>query len=133
MTLVAVTVAVLLLGIPLAVFGGLMIWDGERSTLELRTSNLARSVERRIATGEELDDAMLAPWIGGEDNREARIIVLDDRGRRFVGGSVLEGEQVVRAFQTTPSGATVRMEVPAAVVQWRVARVVALVVVAAML
>src|SRR5690606_11434834 len=85
MTLVAVTVAVLLLGVPLAIFGGLMIWDAERSTLELRTSSLARSVERRISNGEELDEAMLAPWIGGDVNLEARIVVLDHLGRRFVG------------------------------------------------
>jgi len=133
MTLVAVTVAVLLLGVPLAIFGGLMIWDAERSTLELRTSSLARSVERRISNGEELDEAMLAPWIGGDVNLEARIVVLDHLGRRFVGGPDLTDEQVIRAFQTTPSGATVRMEIRAAEVQWMVARVVALVVVAAML
>ncbi len=132
MTLVAVTVAVLLLGVPLAVFGGLMIWDSEQSTLELRASNLARSVERRIANGEELDDAMLAPWIGGDANLEARILVQDQLGRQFVGGPVIE-DNVIRSVQTTPSGATVRMEVRAAEVQWMVVRVVALVVVAAML
>src|SRR5690606_40651073 len=86
-----------------------------------------------ISNGEELDEAMLAPWIGGDVNLEARIVVLDHLGRRFVGGPDLTDEQVIRAFQTTPSGATVRMEIRAAEVQWMVARVVALVVVAAML
>ncbi len=130
MTLVAVTVAVLLLGVPLAVFGGLMIWDAEKSTLELRASNLARSVERRISNGEELDNAMLAPWVGGDSNLEARIVVEDELGRQFVDGPRIE-ENVIRTVQTTPSGATVLMEVRAASVQWMVARVVVLVVVAA--
>ncbi|WP_286011294.1 ATP-binding protein [Oceanitalea stevensii] len=132
MTLVAVTVAVLLLGVPLAVFGGLMIWDSERATLDLRASSLARSVERRVSNGEELDDAMLAPWVGGDSNLEARIVVQDSLGRHFVAGPVLEG-RVIRSLETTPSGATVRMEVRAAEVQWMVVRVVALVVVAATL
>lgn len=132
MTLVAVTVAVLLLGVPLAVFGGLMIWEAEGSTLDLRTSYVGRSVERRIANGEDLDDAMLAPFVGGEDNLRARIVVQDDVGRRFTAGEPIDGK-VIRAVQVTPSGATVRMEVRAAEVQWMVTRVVALVVVAAML
>ncbi|TNC16505.1 HAMP domain-containing histidine kinase [Georgenia sp. 311] len=132
MTLVAVTVAVLLLGVPLAVFGGLMIWESERSTLELRTSYVGRAVERRIANGEELDDAMLAPFVGGENNLRARIVVQDDVGRIFTAGDPVEG-RVLRAVQVTPSGATVRMEVSAVAVQWMVVRVVALVVVAAVL
>src|SRR5690625_934737 len=132
MTLVAVTVAVLLLGVPLAIFGGLMVWDSERSTLDLRTSNLARSVERRISNGEELDDAMLAPWVGGDVNLEANVVVQDQLGRRFAAGPAMDG-RVIRSAEVTPSGATVRMEIDAAEVQWMVVRVVALVVVAATL
>ncbi len=132
MTLVAVTVAVLLLGVPLAIFGGLMIWDSERSTLDLRTSTVVRAVERRVANNDELDDAMLEPFVDGGVNLEARIVVQDATGRRFTAGPELEG-RVLRSVQVTPSLVTVRMEVDAAEVQWMVVRVVALVVVAALL
>ena len=132
MTLVAVTVAVLLLGIPLAVFGGLMIWDSERSTLETRTSTLVRTVERRITNGDELDDAMLEPFVDGVINLEARIVVQDATGRTFTAGPQIDG-RVIRALQVTPSLATVRMEVRASEVQWMVTQVVLLVVAAASL
>lgn len=132
MTLVAVTVAVLLLGVPLAIFGGLMIWDSERSTLDLRTSTVSRAVERRLANNDELDSAMLEPFVDGEVNLEARIVVQDAAGRQFIAGPELDG-RVLRTIQVTPSLASVRMEVDAAEVQWMVVRVVALVVVAALL
>lgn len=132
MTLVAVTVAVLLLGVPLAIFGGLMIWDSERSTLDLRTSTVVRAVERRLANNDELDDAMLEPFVDGVVNLEARIVVHDAAGNRFAAGPELEG-RVLRSHQVTPSLATVRMEVDVAEIQWMVARVVGLVVVAALL
>ena len=132
MTLVAVTVAVLLLGVPLAVFGGLMIWDSERSTLDLRTSTVVRAVERRLANNDELDDAMLEPFVDGMVNLEARIVVHDAAGNRFAAGPELEG-RVLRTHQVTPSLATMRMEVDVSEVQWMVARVVGLVVVAALL
>lgn len=131
MTLISVTVAVILLGLPLAIFGGLMIWDGERSTLDVRATALALSVERRVSAGEDLDNAMLEPWVGGENNLAARIRIHAPDGTVYRAGPDFEGD-VVRAAQITPSGATVRLEVPAADVQWKVALVVALVVAAAM-
>ncbi|MEE6289232.1 ATP-binding protein [Georgenia sp. MJ173] len=130
MTVIAVTVAVILLGLPLGIFGGLMIWDAERSTLDVRASALALSVERRIANGDELDDAMLTPWVGGETNLAARIRVHAPDEAVYGAGPSFDGD-VVRAVQITPSGATVRLEVPAADVQWMVARVIGLVVAAA--
>ena len=126
MTVAAVTVAVLLLAVPLSVYGGLLIWDTERSALDVRASALALSVERRIANGDPLDDTMLEPWVGGESNLAARIRVHSPSGSLYRAGPNFEGD-VVRAVQITPSGATVRLEVPAADVQWMVARVIALV------
>lgn len=132
MTLVSVTVAVLLLGLPLAIFGAIMTWDSERATLDLRTSSLARTVERRVVSGEDIDIQMLEQVVGGDTNREARVLVQDPQGRQYVAGPHIEG-QVLRSAQITPSGSTVRMEVPAEEVQWAAIRVVGLVVAAAAL
>lgn len=131
MTVAAVAVAVLLLGVPLAVFGALMMWDAERSTLELRNASLARSVERRLTNEENLDEAMLDPWVGGEENLPASILVQSPQGQQYRAGPTIEGN-VVRARQITPAGATVRMEVSANEVRWRGVQVVALVVVASL-
>src|SRR5690625_7804720 len=122
MTLVAVTVAVLLLGVPLAIFGGLMIWDSERSTLDLRTSTVVRAVERRLANNDELDDAMLEPFVDGVVNLEGRIAVHDAAGNRFAAGPELGG-RVLPSHQATPSLAPARMEVDVAACQRLVARV----------
>lgn len=130
MTLVSVTVAVLLLGLPLAIFGAIMTWESERATLDLRTSSLARTVERRVVTGEDIDPEMLDSVVGGDVNREARVLVETPDGRHASAGQRAEGS-VVRSVQITPSGATVRMEVPASDVRWAAVRVVGLVVVAA--
>ncbi|GAA3509774.1 ATP-binding protein [Georgenia daeguensis] len=127
MIVVAVTVAVLILGVPMAVFGGIFVWEAERATLDLRVSSLGRSVERRINVGEELDDGMLEPWVGGNVQHEASILVRSPEGGEFRAGPALEGK-VLRSLQITPSGATIRMDIDASDVQWQVARVVVLIV-----
>ncbi|UNX55702.1 ATP-binding protein [Georgenia sp. TF02-10] len=125
MIVVAVTVAVLILGVPMAVFGALFVWNSERATLDLRASALSRSVERRLVNGEPLEDVMLEPWVAGGSYLPASILV---RGPGPQGGEYSAGpdltDRVVRSLQITPSGATVRMEVDAGAVRWRAARVV---------
>lgn len=129
MTLSAVAVAVLLLGLPLSVFGAILLWEQEQATLDVRASGLGRSVERRLVQDEELDTQMLEAWVGGENNIEASILVQSPDAERYAAGPTIEGN-VVRSLFVTPSGATVRMEVPAAEVRWQVVQVVALVIVA---
>lgn len=129
MTLIPVTVAVLLLGVPLAVFGAVMIIGAERSTLDQRTASLTRSVERRIDAGELVDEAMLEPWVGGESVLPARIRVTLPDGEIVQAGEPIDA-RVIRSQITTTSGATVRMNVRASDVHWRAAQVVLLVVTA---
>jgi signal transduction histidine kinase len=127
MIVVAVTVAVLILGVPMAVFGGIFVWEAERATLDLRASNLGRTVERRINLGEELDDEMLEPFVGGKVQHEASILVRGPEGGEYRAGPQMEGK-VLRSLQLTPSGATIRLDIDASDVQWQVGRVVALIV-----
>ncbi|GAA4421681.1 two-component system sensor histidine kinase DraK [Georgenia halophila] len=126
MIVVAVTVAVLILGVPTAIFGGIFVWEAERDTLDLRASSLGRSVERRINNGEQLDDTMLEPWVGGDSQHAASILVRGPGGEEFRAGPEIEG-RVIRSQQSTPSGAAIRMYIAASDVQWQVARVVALI------
>ncbi|WP_127129611.1 ATP-binding protein [Georgenia sp. SYP-B2076] len=129
MIVVAVTVAVLLLGVPMAVFGAILVWDAENATLNLRAASLSRSVERRLVRDEVLDEDMLTPWVGGVDNLEASILVRAPDGQEYTAGPRFT-DRVMRSREVTPSGATVRMDVDASQVQWRAARIVILVVVA---
>lgn len=132
MIVAAVTVAVLLLGVPMAVFGAIFVWEQERATLDMRTSQLGLSVERRLVAGEELNDAMLTSWVDGETNLEAAILVQAPDGSQYRAGPTFESP-VVRSLKLTPSGATVRMDVEAGAVRWEAAQVVLFVVVAAAL
>ena len=129
MTLVAVAVAVLLLGLPLAIFGALMVWDSQQSTLDLRAISVSRTVERRLSNGEELDASMLEPFVGGVSNLPASIQVQGPDGREYNAGPQITGN-VMRSLQLTPSSATVRMEVDASAVTWRATQVVLLVILA---
>ncbi|MPV38395.1 sensor histidine kinase [Georgenia subflava] len=127
MIVTAVTVAVLILGVPMAVFGAIFVWEGEQSSLDVRASHLGRSVERRIADGLDLDNAMLEPWVGGSTNLEAAILVRAPGGEEFRAGPVFT-DRVVRSSQLTPSGGTIQMDVDAAEVRWKAIQVVAFVI-----
>ena len=126
MILVAVTAAVLILGVPMAVFGAILVWESESSTLDLRASSLGRSIERRLVNDQELSDSMLEPWVDGTVNLEAGILVQGPDGEQYRAGPVFT-DRVVRSLQITPSGATVRMDVDAWQVRWRSISVVLLV------
>ncbi|HZL05043.1 MAG TPA: hypothetical protein VFE45_06455, partial [Coriobacteriia bacterium] len=110
MAVVAVTVALLLVGVPLAILGSFMVWDSAHTALDSRVQYLARAVERRATNGEEIDEQMLVPWIGGQVNPEARVIVQTPEGDR-VSSPDLGGGKVLRSTATTASGALVIMEV----------------------
>ncbi|RPF25935.1 sensor histidine kinase [Georgenia muralis] len=126
MILVAVTAAVLILGVPMAVFGAILVWESESSTLDLRASSLGRSIERRLVNDQELSDSMLEPWVDGTVNLEAGILVQGPDGEQYRAGPVFT-DRVVRSLQITPSGATVRMDVDAWQVRWRSISVILLV------
>jgi len=129
MAVVAVTVALLLVGVPLAILGSLMVWDSAHTALDSRVQYLARAVERRITNGEAIDERMLVPWIGGQVNPEAHIIVLTPEGDR-VSSPDLGGGKVLRSTTTTASGALVVMEVRTRDIQLEIGKMIFLVVVA---
>lgn len=130
MAVAAVTVALLLVGVPLAVLGSVMVWDAEQTTLDIRVQTLARAVDRRVSQGDSVDAAMLDPWIDGRVNHEARILVRISGVDDVVAGDIGDG-RVLRATRTTSSGALVIMEVRASDVWAQIAQMIAFVGLAA--
>lgn len=131
LAVVAVTVALLLIGLPLSILGAMMIWQSEQSTLDVRTQGLARAVERRLLQGDPVDELMLEPWIDGRDNHPARIIVILPEGGRVQTEPTGSGA-VIRSTKATSTingqaGATVIMEVRVADVQAQIAGMLGLV------
>ncbi|HZK05350.1 MAG TPA: histidine kinase dimerization/phospho-acceptor domain-containing protein [Actinomycetaceae bacterium] len=125
LAVVAVAVALVLIGLPLAMLGSAMIWESQQSNLDTRAQTLARAVERRLAQGDRVDEAMLDPWIDGRVNHAAHIIVILPDGDRVETPEFGEG-RVLRSTRGTGSidgdaGATVIMEVLVRDVQTQVA------------
>lgn len=131
-TIAAVTVAVVLLGVPLAAFALLFVRDSEHGELEQRAASLGRAVERRLTTGDELDEEMLEPWVGGEETLAADIRVVAPDGSRYVAGPGIEGATTT-ATALTASGAAVFVSASSVQILLRGLRVVLLVVIASVL
>ncbi|NCT92298.1 HAMP domain-containing histidine kinase [Cellulomonas sp. APG4] len=129
-TIAAVTVAVVLLGIPLGFYGAQLVSEGEVNEVETRAENLARQVESRVASGRDITEDLLEPYVGGEEgNLAASVSVVAPDGTRLSVGEPVEGRahpEVVR----TESGAIVLISVDAWSIFWRTARAVGLVVAA---
>ena len=131
-TIAAVTVTVVLLGVPLAVFGMLMVRDGDQRELELRSAAIARVVERRLTLGEQIDSTMLEAWTGGVETLPADVLVITPDGTRVTAGPGIEGA-TIEARETTESGAVVVVSVSSSVILWHGLQVLFLVVIASVL
>lgn len=131
-TVSAVVMAVILLGFPLAFFGGYYVFETELREVELRLGGLSRQVENRIQRGESLDQEFLDRYVGGEGNSvHAHIRVIMPTGENGVAGDPVEG-RIVQIAKLTDSNALVTMEVSYWDVVGRSAQVVVLVIAAAL-
>src|SRR5699024_8701624 len=131
-TITAVAVAVLLLGLPMAIFGALMVQDGIASNLEIRTKSIALAVDSRLAMGLEVDEDSLDRWVWEDPDLPLHIMVRSQYGVVTAGPEIPEDPRKI--FQTiqpsSATGAEVRVAIPSSVLFWRGARVVILVVTA---
>ena len=123
------TVAVLLLGVPMAIFGAVLVRESVTSDLRLRTESLARAVETRLTFDLDIDADYLDRWVDESPDMPMRITVLTPDGGVVAAGDEIEGN-TYRFRQNTPSGGLVVVEVPSETLFWRGAQVVILVVVA---
>ncbi|TQL03642.1 ATP-binding protein [Cellulomonas sp. SLBN-39] len=130
-TIAAVTVAVVLLGFPLAFLGAQLVRENEVGGLQTRADNLSRSVDFRLDQGIDLTDRMLETSIGGEDDIQALVIVTTAEGEIFRAGPTIEGRTVSVERLSSSTGATVMLYASWWDVFWVSAQVILLVVVAA--
>ena len=127
-TIVAVAVAVLLLGVPLAVAGVLLVNAQVASSVQDRADNLARAVERRDDASAEVDEALVEPYAEEGERWAARVVVTSEDGATVAVGPQVSSSVVGEA--TSATGSRVRVEVPRQAVVGAASQVVLLVVVA---
>jgi len=126
-TIAAVSVAVILLGIPLAIYGAQLVREGELRELDSRAAALSRSVEKAIVNGDPLTDDVLAPYVGGDGNIAASVYVVGPKGEQLHAGEPIESRSY-SAARHTESNAVVLVTISWWDVFWRQLRTVALVV-----
>ncbi|MFV0426583.1 MAG: ATP-binding protein [Beutenbergiaceae bacterium] len=126
------TVAVLLLGVPMSLFGALFVRDSVRSDLELRAQSVVRSVETRMDFGLPIEPAYLERWIDDSDDMPMRVTVTLPDGQIVTGGSTIGDDTYAGPSQMTGDGAQVVVEVSATAMTWRSIQVVVLVIIASM-
>ena len=128
-TVAAVTVAVILLGVPLTFIGAQMVRQNEVRELQTRVTSLARTVDARLAGGGELTDADLDSYVGGGNTLRASVYVITPDGTRLHAGGTAAGASISER-RNTEQGAVVVLFVSRWDVFWLSAQAVALVIVA---
>jgi len=119
MILTVVAVVALLMGIPGAIMGSLMVWNGEQRSLDARALSLLRVVDRRITAEEEIPQSIVEVWAAplasdqpvawtrvaapGDGGEEGTVIVVGDPS----------APPKMTSVQSSALGTTVRMEVSA--------------------
>ena len=131
-TIAAVTVAVVLLGFPLAFLGAQYARGTEIQALDTRASQLASTIDFRDSRAILMTDTMLKPFTGGPSELPASVLVVQPNGERLQGGLPIAGKSL-SAEATAGTGALVILTISWWDVFWLSARIVLLVVVAAVI
>ena len=129
-TIAAVTVAVVLLGFPLAFLGAQLVRENEMQALQSRAADAARAVDFRLEQDIGLTDRMFENYAGGPGDIPASVVVESPDGGVYRAGDRISGRALSVAVDSD-TGATVTLYVSWWDVFWVSARVIALVVVAA--
>lgn len=130
-TVSAVAAAVILLGFPLAFFGGYYVFENETQSVTSRATMLARQVESRVLAGTDVSQRLLDQYVGGDDGRiMASIRVVLPDGTTGTAGDPVAGRPL-ETVQMTSSNAMVTVSVSYWSAIARSAQVVLLVITAA--
>ncbi|WP_370460184.1 ATP-binding protein [Pseudactinotalea sp. HY158] len=124
------TVAVLLLGVPMAVAGAVLVRQGVVSNLSLRTQSIARAVDTRLGMNLEIDSDFLQRWVADESDPAINIVVTTPHGVVEAGVAVPDDPRQVFLVRQTLSvaGSEVRVSIPSSILFWRGAEVVGVVI-----
>ncbi|WP_372595059.1 ATP-binding protein [Actinotalea sp.] len=132
-TIAAVTVAVVLLGIPLAFYGARLVRDTELRSRDDRATALGRQIEARIASGRPITEDLLEFYVGGDDGTlPASVSVVAPDGTRLRAGEPIAGRAYPAVVRTEPSGAVVLLTLDWWDVFWESSKAVALVIAASL-
>ncbi|MCL2467450.1 MAG: ATP-binding protein [Micrococcales bacterium] len=128
-TIATLSVAVVLLGVPLAFLGVHLVRQNQVQGLQIVAGSLARDVDERLEKGLKLDETMLAPYTNAQVTRH--VTVITPEGRRLEAGPRVAG-RLVEVRASSAHGALVVVSSSWWEVFWLSARVVGLVVAAAL-
>ncbi|ACQ79416.1 histidine kinase [Beutenbergia cavernae DSM 12333] len=129
-TISAVVVAVILIGVPTAVLGALMVRDAAVQNLEVRTAAVARQVERYFAINAPLSPDALELWVEEDSALAASITVTTPDGEVIHVGPDYSDQPTWLVKQATPSGGLVVLDISGYALAWRMGQVVVYVVIA---
>lgn len=133
-TVSAVAAAVILLGFPLAFFGGYYVFENESQSVASRAQDLFQRVESRVQSGEPLTQALMDRYVGGDDGRIAasiRVVMPDGTGG--TAGEPITGRTLETVLMSRNTNAMVTVSVDFWTVVARSAQVVLLVTTAAVI
>ncbi len=130
-TFSAVLVAVVLLGVPLAIGAAQSVRESSQTELDARAVTVARALEARYINAETISDAVLESYVGGRNSPPAYVLVTLPDGVTYEAGAHPE-----RAFATeyvSKAGLTIHMEISWWDVFWSAARTVGVVLAACLI
>jgi signal transduction histidine kinase len=113
-------VAILLLGIPLAVFAFQFVRDAALRDLDSRTATAARAIEARYISGEMLDESILENFLGTSSGAPRHIAVRLPDGREITAGE--EPQPSFRGSEVTGSDVVVLLSISQSDVFWEAAQ-----------
>ncbi|MDR3067970.1 MAG: sensor histidine kinase [Cellulomonas sp.] len=128
-TIATVTVAVVLLGVPLAFFGAQLVRQTQIQDVETTAQSLAAAVDLRIEQQIPFDETMLARYTAGNTVRHVSVRTPD--GRHLTHGEAVSGRAIDSQMRSA-QGAQVVVSASWWEVFWLSVRVVGLVVAAAL-
>jgi signal transduction histidine kinase len=129
-TIAAVTVAVVLLGFPLAFLGAQLVGQTEMQAIQRRADALAETADFRLDERIPFSERMLDRYVGAEGELQAFVLVTAPDGARYQAGTYLEGRTLSK-HTVSNGGAEVSVYVSWWEVFWQSMRVIGLVVAAA--
>ncbi|GEA89943.1 ATP-binding protein [Cellulomonas cellasea] len=129
-TIAAVTVAVVLLGFPLAFLGAQLVGETQLQAIQKRADELADKADFRIDESIPFSERMLERHIGGDGELPAFVLVTAPDGTRYQAGEFIEGRTLSKHV-LSDTGVQVSIYVSWWDVFWQTMRVIGLVVAAA--
>ena len=130
-TIAAVAVAVILLGVPLALLGAQWVRQSDLRSLDTRAGRAASAIDLRLQLGSELTDRSIEAYVGSNGEIPATVVVRTPDDQVLRAGPNPTG-RLVSVEKTGTSGTQVILYASYWGLFWRSARIVMLVVGAAL-